>query len=319
MVRPMIPLSPADDAAPETSAGTDTRDDALDTLRDWMVSGLGCVAGRREFLRNRYYIAPVATPDDVRRAFTGFVEALEARRTVAGLFVATRPDGGMLPPEPVATAIRRMADLMSVLTTRPPEVLVDGGQLNRAIELTCPVTNRRLLFDDFDAVAFCPAAADPGDPLYDPMMAAPVICANLNSDVYAFSMFTRDLCLQAHDCEVFEIADHRPRRALFARASELWQRFAERTVRNYVSITDTGLCPTYLDTDRHHWYASHQDPAFAEMRKELYRHDMPVLYTGRILRRWIAWFEGGDAAEEAHFEPSALTPAGCPVHGVGRS
>ncbi|MFD0389978.1 hypothetical protein ACFQ4K_22795 [Tistrella bauzanensis] len=278
-----------------------------------MTDSLSCVAGRREFLRDRYFIAAVATPDDVRSAFTGFTQALETRRTVAGLFVATAEDGGPLPPEPAVDAMRRMAGLMSVLTPTPASRLADGGQLNRRIRLRCPVTDRMLMFDDFDAVAFCPAAQNPADPLYDPMMAAPVVCANLNSDVYAFSMFTRDTCLQAHGVEVWDLPDAATRRQVFAHAAALWQRFAEKTIRNYIAITDTALCPTFMDGDHRHWYASHQDPAFAETRKELYRHDMPVLYTDRIIQRWIGLFDGAEAAHAfAAAAPSTLdlTPAG---------
>ena len=279
----------------------------LDVMKEWFGSGLGCTAGRREFSRNRYLIKIVHTPSEVKLAYEEFKQMLSDRTTVACLFVSPISAEIDAKPTTVLEEIRRLADLMSAISPEcSPEELINGGNLNKKILLRCPVTDENVLFEDFDAVAFCPQSGDESDPLYDPMMAAPISTVNINSDIYAFSMFTRDMCIQRYSKEVFEISRDQ-RENLFALTAANWQRLAERTITNYVNMTNVTLCPAYLDEANEYWYANHQDPAFAETRKELYKHEMPVVYTSKIITAWKRYFEHGvvpnyaEVAEPGYF------------------
>jgi len=80
---------------------------------------------------------------------------------------------------------------------------------------------------------------------------------------------------------------------IFSKAALLWQRMAETTIRRYEKITDTRLCPVHLTHDLDHWVANHQDPAFAELIKEQYIHDMPNIYTPRLIDAWRDFFDRG--------------------------
>ena len=183
--------------------------------------------------------------------------------------------------------------MMVVLSEVPIRDLVNDGNLNKQICLPCPVTGQMTMFNDFDIVAFYPAAGDKAWRLYDPLMATPVSCANLSSDIYAFSMLASDQSLALYGCEVWEIPDNETRRNLFEKNSSSWQRFAMRTINNYIQITDSQRCPTFLTDDHRHWYANHQDPAFAETYKNLYRHDMPVIYLRRLIQSWMNYYKKG--------------------------
>jgi hypothetical protein len=99
--------------------------------------------------------------------------------------------------------------------------------------------------------------------------------------------------MSEYNCEVYDLSSIDQRHSLFTKAAEAWQGIAQITIQNYVRITNTALCPTHLSQDRRHWYASHQDPAFAETRKELHKHEMPVIYTKRIIEAWSDFFEHG--------------------------
>ena len=166
----------------------------VETLKGWLRSELNCVPGAREFNRGRYCIYPISSPRSTALAFEQFLLDLREHRTVAGLFVVDDD----VEWDSAASAIEQMglcARMVSYLTSQSIDLLLNGGVLNFSVDLCCPITNRWRTFDDFDAVAFCPSAAKLEDPLYDPMMAAIIPCININSDLYAFSMFTRDLAL----------------------------------------------------------------------------------------------------------------------------
>lgn len=268
-------------------------DSIINRANEWASKEVGCVAGRREMQKGRILIEVVSNKLDVLATYAHFVASLHKRQSIACMFISAdelKINGSIQAIE----RIRRLADLMSVLSRTPPEELINGGRLGKAIRTLCPVTNQIVDFDDFNGIAFTPEAANPHDPLYDPMMAAPYACMNLNSDHFAFSMFTRDLCLLERGCEVHELRYAEERREIFEQASAKWQGIACKTINNYVSMTDTARCPTHLTEDERHWYASHQDPAFAETRKELHRHEMPVIYTRRIIDAWERFFETGE-------------------------
>lgn len=273
-------------------------------LQQWMKKALPCVAGARAFKAGRYLIQSIASAADMQRAFTRFTTALQQRETVAGLFVLC--DRVSLPRTATGTAqMAQLARMMQQISSVPPDALARGGKLNMSLCLRCPVTGQDTLFDDFDAVAFCPQSADIEDALYDPMMAAPVPCVNINSDIYAFGMFVRDLSLKRCGQEVYALSlDDRTR--VFEQAVALWQRYAERTIKGYVAQTDIARCPMGLIDNNTRWVAPHQDPAFAETVKTPHVHDMPVLYAPRIVSLWHRRLAGEDAQSRFH----DITPYG---------
>jgi hypothetical protein len=305
--------------APEVRCGQ-ILDLVSEELKTWFTERIGCMAARREIAANRYFAVNVTRLSDVSAGWRHFIGALERRETVACLFVIEDPASvaASLPAAPtltegVAPTLCAVAEIMSTLSDEPAASLINGGSLNFGISLPCPVTGCRTPFLDFDAVAFVPGAADRRDPLYDPLMCAPVPMVNVSSDIYGFAMFTRDFCLRRHECEVNYLT-RRERRALFAQAATAWQRMAERTISNYASMVDQDLCPTFLTPDRRSWVANHRDPAFAELEKRPHQHEMPVQYTERVLKIWDAYFDLGtwpryrDAAK-----PGESSHGGCPV------
>ncbi|MES1937131.1 hypothetical protein [Salinisphaera hydrothermalis] len=274
---------------------------AKQEIVDWFHDCLGCVAGRLEFSKDRYHIAPIASANDVLDHLGQFKQKLRTRQAVACYFYLTEDYG----TETVEQQIRILASTLSILKRdADPEAMVHGGSLSLDIATQCPVTGTIKQFTDFDVVAFCPRAAHSGDELYDPLMAAPALSANLNSDVYAFSLFTRDMIHKRLGVEPYQIKNMEALRKLLYEAGNVWQRMAERTISNYIEMTDTNRCPTSLSRDRQYWYASHQDPAFAETVKELYKHEMPKIYTRRIVDSWMRHFNARPETEVV------FTPAG---------
>jgi hypothetical protein len=148
-----------------------------------------------------------------------------------------------------------------------------------------------VLFEDFDAVAFCPQSDDLDDELYDPLMSAPIPAVNFNSDVYAFSMFCRDMSVQKFKREVYELTSAE-RGQLYEWVLQGWQRIAEKTLGNYINMTNVEKCPVYLHDNNRYWFANHQDPAFAESVKALYRHDMPLIYVPKGWSEVAMYFPG---------------------------
>jgi hypothetical protein len=262
-------------------------------VQQWLRRGLGCIAGRREFLSNRYFAVDVRQLSDVVVGWRHFMGALERREAVACLYNLS----GMLTPAAcqapgVRGAVTQLAEIMSVLSDESPEDLASGGRLNLVLNAICPVTGCRTTFFDFDAIAFVPQATDESDPLYDPLMAAPAPLVNVSSDIFGFSMFTWDHCRSRFDCEVRQLTA-KERRYLFSVTTESWQKMAEQTITNYSRSVNQRLCPTRLAPDKESWIANHQDPAFAEMEKRSYVHEMPRQYTPRIVQIWQSYFEDG--------------------------
>ena len=268
---------------------------ALRDIENWFANGLGCVPGQREFKLGRYMYELVRVPADVRRLYNAFRLEMQLFAKVGCLFVL---DGELYQRRSDAA----LADILAAagvlvaegLGLSPPMTVGTGCSLSATLTVRCPVTNRPVAFDDFDAIAFVPQAADPDSPYYDPNIAAPFVCVNFTSDLYGFSAFTRDRARSQHRCEIWEMADHAARLDLFDRSAEIWQRLALKTISNFAGRTDPRrLCPMHASADEGHWFAMHEDAAFGEMLKRLHRHEMPKLYTRRIIERWRAYYETG--------------------------
>ncbi len=265
-----------------------TDKELIEKVKAWS-SKCGCVVGRREFSQNRYALYVVKKPEDVVLGFNKFVEDLKAKKVVACLFIC---------PSTTTTQnsaydeIRRLADLFTDFAGFSSEDLVNGKPLSKAIPVVCPVTNVEVLFPDFDGVAFCPQSGNIDDNLYDPLMATPIPAVNIASDIYAFSIYTRDTSLRQFKREIWELSNS-DRVKLFETVVVNWQTMGEKTIKNYIEKTDTSRCPVYLSPENKYWYANHQDPAFAESVKALFRHDMPKVYAPKIVYEWEQYFSTG--------------------------
>jgi hypothetical protein len=268
-----------------------TDNQVLHATREWIRMSLGCVAGRREFGKDRYYIQ-IASRPTVSEILLNFKVELYNYRKTACLFVFNNPYYYAESGASTLDSMVYLSEQMAVLTNKPAAELLNGGALNLNIAVPCPVTGEEIVFDDFDAIAFCPQANNKADPLYDPLMAAPYTCVNLTSDVFSFAMFVRDNAHLIYNKEVFELPKISQVKSLLKHCVHLWHRIAIKTIKNYEKGTDTSLCPIHVTDDENHWVAFHKDPAFAEMEKALYTHELPNLYGCRLAERWIAHFEG---------------------------
>src|SRR5690606_39955590 len=63
-----------------------------------------------------------------------------------------------------------LAKLIQSISDVSVDILINGGRFSKVFQLVRPITLHSKLFDDFDAIAFCPQALNSHDDLYDPMM-----------------------------------------------------------------------------------------------------------------------------------------------------
>lgn len=275
----------------------------LERVKQWIDTELPCVFGAREYKNGRYFITELKSPDDIQSEFEKFKLELINRRTVAGLFVITDPN--LLPASNVREQVTQCATYIAGITNVPIENLIDGFMLAFTFELECPVTGLKTIYNDFDAVAFTPLSANPSDDLFDPSVSAPAPLFNINSDIYAFSMFARDISLLAFKNEPY-LLNVEDRERLFSTVESLWQRYSVATIKGFEKISDRDRCPFFLSNDNRHYIAAHQDPAFAEIKKVINYHDMPVIYAPKITEKWREAFSTG----RLDLTSRSLTPYG---------
>lgn len=243
----------------------------LTSVAQWFRECLGCVPGQREFNVGRYVYGLVRQEEEARRL-------VEIFRQRASLFLAA----GCLLIFPDLDTTGEEGDVRAILTQigalvaaalglSVPSVHGHGKSLTANVMLRCPVTGQLVQFDDFDAIAFLPAAGNSSSPLYDPNIEAPFVCVNFTSDLYGFSLFTRDRAHALYGCEVWEIQNLQQLTCLFLAAAQLWQQLALKTIQRFASRTQADkLCPIYASQDQRHWFAMHEDAAFGEMEKHLH-------------------------------------------------
>ena len=101
---------------------------------------------------------------------------------------------------------------------------------------------------------------------------------------------------------------------MFSVATDSWQRMAEQTITNFSRDVNQTLCPTQLASNKESWTANHQDPAFAELDKAQYVHEMPVKYAPRITHIWQRYFEDGTWPNYRSLSPPGeALPSRCPA------
>lgn len=265
--------------------------EVLAEVNHWMNVQLPCAAGRREFKRKRYMIE-IANRQTVPDIFERYKKALENQEAVACLFVFNN-HAYSYDKASVFEAFEYLAYQMEPIGNVAAYDLARGAALTNAIELTCPITNTQIMFDDFECIAFCPQSNNPQDPLYDPLLAMPFTAVNLSSDMYAFSKFVADEVQKISGKKPYEIDDLVFLRGLFLRCIDRWQRVAVSTINRYQSLTDTKICPVHVTNDQKYWIAHHKDPAFAEAVKETHKHELPTEYGLRIVESWMNFFQNG--------------------------
>ena len=256
-----------------------------DAFQAWLETGLQCMAGKREFRLGRYEVAFVRTGADFATALTHF-------RTG----VADHAKTGFLAIFAENTQCRTVEDELRVLgaalcdagLTDDPLGLIEGRTLSTPIEVACPVTGRDTLYEFF-SVAFCRNAANPQDRLYDPSLSAPFTAVNTTSDAFAFARLVHDQAMRAWGRPVYEMLHDRDAvELLFRRCVTAWQNMSITTISNYSRVAVDPSRGVHLSEDRQRWFAPHNDPVFAELKKCPYQHEMPITYAARLTAKWSA-------------------------------
>lgn len=276
----------------------------LERVRQWFARDLGCVIGKREFAGGRYMIALIDTKDDWVAAHQAFVCRLEDRSASSCLYV------------PVNINVTRCLESVEQVIRHLSERFLDGlkkpdeSVFASKIELTCPVTNVATVFPDFDLVGFYPQAMRLSDALYDPSNDAPFVCMNQASDLFGFALMCRDMCRNAHGCEVYELTEIGLQECLLRRAAGKWQELAKKTVNNFGARTDPArLQPAHVSADSSFYVTQHDEAAFGESEKLEHFSEMPKLYLDRLIGEWLRHFSRGDRPRL----DSVVRPALCPM------
>lgn len=292
-------------------------------LARWMSTELACIAGRREFSRGRYAIADLAE-EPVQVAVTRFQEEVRQLRKVALICLIPRTAANMNPGTPSLEVLRELSTFGAAVSARRAEELLDSAVLELPVLLDCPVTGAPTTYSFF-GVAFCPQAANAGDALYDLPLSAPLPLINITSDAFAFAMFVRDMALDRHGVAPHQMAARQERLALFSDCVARWQRFSLHTLTSFAERTRGTRCPVRVSEDGLSWQAAHNDPVFAETRKEMHTHDMPSVYAAELVERWNAvldrqspHFHARSGQSGGRLLPAARRERQCPFAGMAR-
>jgi hypothetical protein len=290
----MAPVAPsaearfaADAKRPEAPAGRcpfhSLKPDAFDT---WLEEGLQCSAGRREFRLGRYFIARFRNGADYADAFTQFRRRVTDESKTGFLALLVHDEARATS---VADELRILGQAMvEAGVVKDLERVVRGETVGTPIEVTCPVTGVETAYEFF-SVAFTRNALNPSDPLYDPSLGAPFTAINTTCDAYAFARLVHDQAQKAWGRAPWEMTHDRDAlELLFRKCITAWQNMSVTTIGNYSRTTVDPSRGVHLAEDRKHWFAAHNDPVFAEMKKCPHMHEMPVTYAARLTAKWSA-------------------------------
>jgi len=269
---------------------------------EWARRELQCRAGRREVQLDRYVIAEVNGGEDFRHALDAFLEQARAHHKTGFLALA---QGVASEATTVREELEHLAKLVHAagLVSSPSSAL-DGGEIRLALRTECPVTGVESTYSFFP-VCFCRNADRTEDALYDVSLSCPWTAINTTSDAFAFAMLIRDRAHEQFGCEAFEIADPQQCRVLFEHAVTVWQKMSIGTIEAFSRRSAVAQRALALSADRRHWIAAHQDPAFAELIKERFAHEMPVLYARALVSKWFSTLYAGE-----HFQVEREGQAG---------
>ncbi len=256
-----------------------------DAFEAWLESGLQCMAGKREFRLGRYHVARFRNGRDYATALADFRRAVAEHEKTGFLAILTTD-------RTFATAEEELRVLGAAMQeaglARDADALIAGETLSHSLNVPCPVTGEDTLYEFF-SVAFCRNAGNPADPLYDPSLSAPFTAVNTTSDAFAFARLIHDQAMRAWGRPVYEmIHDRDAVETLFRRSVTAWQNMSSTTISNYSRVTVDPARGVHLSEDRQRWFAAHNDPVFAELKKCPYQHEMPVTYAARLTAKWSA-------------------------------
>jgi hypothetical protein len=276
-----------------------------DSLQAWLEGGLQCAAGKREFRLGRYQVSRVRTGRDYALAmaeFRGHVAEHSKTGFLAIFADETRCDS-------VADELKLLgAAMRDAGMTDDPDGIVAGKTLATAMEVACPVTGKDTIYEFF-SVAFCRNAANPRDPLYDPSLSAPFLAVNTTSDAFAFARVVQDQAMRVWGRPVYEMKHDRDAvELLFRRCVTAWQNMSITTITNYSRVAIDPARGVHLSEDRQRWFAAHNDPVFAELKKCPFQHEMPVTYAARLTAKWSANLFDGKPYEPSRDGQSGGTP-----------
>ena len=256
-----------------------------ETFETWLETGLHCTAGKREFRLGRYHVARFKTGREYATALADF-----------RMQVAERQKTGFLAIFDHNTICRDVEEELRLLgaamfdtgLTDDYDALIAGKTLAHGLEVPCPVTGKDTIYEFF-SVAFCKNASNPDDPLYDPSLGAPFTAINTTSDAFAFARLVHDQAMRAWGRAPHEMVHDRDAvEMLFRRCVVSWQNMSITTISNYSRITADPARGVHLSEDQKSWYAAHNDPVFAELKKCPHLHEMPVTYAARLCAKWSA-------------------------------
>jgi hypothetical protein len=299
-------LRPATETVAEPSRGKcPFPHQKTDSFQAWLEGGLQCAAGKREFRLGRYQVSRVRTGGDYARAMAEF-RGHVAEHGKTG-FLAIFADGTRC--DSVADELKVLGAIMrDAGMTDDADGLVAGKTLATAMEVACPVTGKDTIYEFF-SVAFCRNAANPRDPLYDPSLSAPFLAVNTTSDAFAFARLVQDQAMRVWGRPVYEMKHDRDAvELLFRRCVTAWQNMSITTITNYSRVAVDPARGVHLSEDRRRWFAAHNDPVFAELKKCPFQHEMPITYAARLTAKWSANLFDGKPYEPSRDGQSGGTP-----------
>jgi hypothetical protein len=296
---------PAMPAAAEAKAGGCPYHQKADSFNAWLEQGLHCMAGKREFRLGRYHVARFRSGGEYAAALADF-RRMVATHQKTGFLAILMSDERCPTVEDELNLLG--AAMYDAGLTDDLEALIAGKALAHAIEVPCPVTGQQTLYEFF-SVAFCRNAANPADPLYDPSLSAPFTAINTTSDAFAFARLVNDQAMRAWGRPVYEMThDRHAVEVLFKRCVTAWQNMSITTISNYSRVTEIPARGVHLSEDRMRWFAAHNDPVFAELKKCPYQHEMPITYATRLTAKWSANLFDGKPYEPSRDGQSGGTP-----------
>ncbi|HVY20513.1 MAG TPA: hypothetical protein VHA70_10605 [Bauldia sp.] len=278
-------LRPGASAPMEAQAGKCPFHQGEDSFNAWLEQGLQCMAGKREFRLGRYHVARFRSGREYATALAEF-RHLVATHQKTGFLAILMTDERCPTVEDELNMLG--AAMYDAGLTDDLEALIGGKALAHSIEVPCPVTGRDTFYEFF-SVAFTRNAANPLDPLYDPSLSAPFTAVNTTSDAFAFARLVNDQAMRAWGRPVHAMTHDRDAvERLFSRCVTAWQNMSITTISNYSRVTAVPSRGVHLSEDRMSWFAAHNDPVFAELKKCPYQHEMPATYATRLTAKWSA-------------------------------
>lgn len=253
-------------------------------FENWLDTGLLCSAGKREFKLDRYHVAYVGSGEDYARELEFFRREVIAFQKTGFLAILSTDTSDCRMAEDELWLLGR---IMRDAGLAPSVAALIGGEtIAIPFQVPCPVTGEETIYEFFP-VAFCRNSANRDDPLYDPSLSAPFTAINATSDAFAFAMLARELSIKNLGQIPSEVTEREKLEPVMTRATEIWQNMSVNTIQSYNRAAGCPHRAVQLSEDRRFWLAPHNDPVFAELKKQEHAHEMPRIYASRLSEKWL--------------------------------